>query len=182
MSQSLNYLYFFMIHSVRRKLFREVTYLIPFIAGEWAVNKGNWEWKKKGLLYNLQVSQELLNSITTHSILCDSGAINRSQKKRWMTSLSHLFFFMADGKLDAERGLSSAHCLSLSLIRKQQVGSQEQENDTSPPPLWVMLWSSAHYCWYTHAHRHTMNTHIQTHLTHTHTHAPTHASIIFKQK
>ncbi len=160
MTQPLMCLYFLIIQSGEKNIIYRTYYLIPFIAGEVGCEQtGNWEWKK--VCYTIcKVSQELLNSITTHSILGDSGAINRSQKKRWMTALSHLLFFMADGRLNAKRGLTRAHCLSLSLIRKQQVGSQEQEKDTSPPPLWVMLRSHAHYYWYTHAHR--LHTHTHT--------------------
>lgn len=70
-----------------------------------------------------KVSQELLNSITTHSFLNDS----EGWRQDWWPVCPIPLFFMADGSLVAERGLSGAHCLSLSLIRKQQVGSQKQE-------------------------------------------------------
>lgn len=112
------------------------------------------------------MSQELLSSITTHSILGDSEAKNRDQKK-WMTSLSHLLFFMADARLSAKRGLTEAHCLSLCLIRKKQNGSQE-EKKTSPPPLWVTIWFPANCYSHTHIYK----------STHTHTQTPTHVSII----
>lgn len=48
-----------------------------------------------------KVSQELLSCSATHSILSDSEAKNRGQKK-WMISLSRPLFFIADAKLIAE--------------------------------------------------------------------------------
>lgn len=74
--------------------------------GRWAVKKDNI-WSEKVRYTICKESQELLSSITAHSILGDSEAKNRSQEK-WMTSLSHLLFLMADGRFGAERGLTGA--------------------------------------------------------------------------
>lgn len=104
----------------------------------------------------IQAAKCLKSYSATHSILGDSRAKNRSQKKCWMGSLSHLLFFMVDGRLDAERGLTRAQ-LSLSLIRKKQDGSQKQGKDITTSPMSHALGP----CSLLHTHSHT-NTHSHT--------------------
>lgn len=100
--------YFFKIQNGEKNIINQNDLFIPFIAGEvGSKEKQNWE-----VCYTMhKVPWEWLGSIITHSILGDSGAKNRRQQKQWMTNMSHPFFFMADGRISAERCLTRAHCL-----------------------------------------------------------------------
>ena len=113
-------------------------------------------------------STELLNSIATHSILGDSVAINRSQKKRWMTSLSHLLFFMADSRLAAERGLTRAHSFSFILSESSRLGIGSRKKTHHHLPYESR---SGSMCTITdtHSHTHTHTNHIYTDPARTHT-------------
>lgn len=126
---------------------------------------GNWRGggEEKDCYTISKESQELLNDITTHSILGDSEAINRSQKKRLTSALSPPLFFFSwqTVGLDAERGLSRAHCL----IREQQVGSQgareekkththhllsyESYSATLSPDIYTHTYAPLHTCTHT---------------------------------
>ena len=128
------------------------------------------ELGREKVCYTMQ-STELLNSIATHSILGDSVAINRSQKKRWMTSLSHLLFFMADSRLAAERGLTRAHSFSFILSESSRLGIGSRKKTHHHLPYESR---SGSMCTITdthsHTHTHTQITYIQTQHALTHSH------------
>lgn len=126
---------------------------------------GNWEWK--ALLYNLQrvsrVTQQHYNPLHPWWFRIYKQKPEEKMDDQPVPSI------VLYGRRQARcRERINQSPLSQSLIRKQQVGSQQQEKDTSPPPLWVILWSPAHYYRYTHTDStHTMNTWIQTQHTNT---------------
>lgn len=156
--------YIFLIQSVFVFFF-----LIQFIAQEVGCEEtGNWRggWRK-GLLYNQQrvsrVTQRHYNPLHPRWFRSYKQKPEEKTDERSVPSivLFFVFFSWQTVGLDAERGLSRAHCL----IREQQVGSQgarerEKKTHTSPPLLWVILCYTVP--WYIYAHIRTtpyMHTH-----------------------
>ena len=95
-----------------------------------------------------------------------------------MTSLSHLLFFMADGRLAAERGLTRAYSFSFILSESSRlgIGSRKKTHHHLPYESY-----SGSLCTITDARTHA---HVRTHAhahTHTHTHTHTHKQITYIQ-
>lgn len=150
---------------------------------KWAVRKQEIGRKKTKVCYTITgLSQELLNGITTHSILSDSGTINSRGQEWWPVCPILLFFFCFSFLFFFYNGRWPAGCRerinhsprSQSPSYQRAAGwNSEAKRDTSPAPQWLILWSPAHN------HR---GAHTQRHVYILSTHTPTPASRIFIRK